>query len=271
MYRENSIDILTYFLNLPVADSHEIYQKFSALPWAVVGVGNQPLERFVYIPGTKKDALLLVAHTDTVWDAAYGKAVQTTAAYKDGMFYSTNPACGIGADDRAGCAMLWALRNSGHSLLLVDGEEKGKRGAHYLRKHNPKLFRKLNAHQFMIELDWRGTGGCLYNQVENTQAFKDYISSHLGFQDSHQKGGCDLQVLCQKICGVNIGVGYHNNHHTTEILNVAEWENTYQVLSAFLQQEHPKFPIPVSKQLKAQLRRCKSKCGSILRKLKLKK
>lgn len=264
MNRESSKEIVEYFLNISIADSGEIFQKFSALPGALTGCGENALERYVYVPGKKKNAVVLVAHADTVWDTSYGNPLKTTAAHKDGVYYSTNPNCGIGADDRAGCAMLWALRDSGHSLLLVDGEEHGKVGARYLRKRNPKLFRQLNRHRFMIELDWQGTNGCLYNQVENTQAFKDYISSHLCFQDDQKKGGCDLQILCRRICGVNIGVGYHNYHRSAETLVLAEWENTYHKLTAFLQQEHPRFPIPLRKQIRFILGSIKKKLGDLL-------
>lgn len=271
MNNKTNIEILQQFLNFSLTNSQEIHDLFATLPGAIVGRGHKPLERFVYVPGVKKNNLVLVAHTDTVWDDQYGHPNQTSAVMENGTFLSTNPDCGIGADDRAGCAMLWALRNCGHSLLIVDGEEKGKHGAHYLRKHHKKLFRQLNRHRFMLELDWQGTNSCLYNQVDNTQVFKDYIASRLGFYDSQKKGGCDLQVLCSKVCGVNLGVGYHDNHRPSETLVVAEWENTYNALAAFLQMDHPKFPIPVNKRFKSFLRRCKGKSGSILRKLKLKK
>ena len=266
---ETAHQTLEEFLSYPLHTADDIFARFESIPGAIAGRGDNALERYVCIPGNRKNKLVLVAHTDTVWDDAYGKPARTTVCFENGYYRSTNPDCGIGADDRAGCAMLWALRNCGHSLLIVSGEEKGKIGANYLRKHNPRLFRHLNRHQFMIELDWCGTGGCLYNQVDNTQSFKDYIAAQLGFRDDQQKGGCDLQVLCQKVCGVNIGVGYHSNHSPAETLNVAEWEHTYQALSSFLQLEHPKFSIPLSKQLKVSVRKGKRWLGQLLRKLKL--
>lgn len=269
MHQESSREILDRFLNIPVSDSTEVFRIFAALPNAVFNEGENPFERYVFVPGTKKNGVVLVAHADTVWDKAYGKAAQSSVSFCDGVYSSATAECGIGADDRAGCAMLWALRGSGHSLLIVDGEEHGKHGARFLRKKNKKLFRKLNRHRFMMELDWRGTGGCLYNQVDNSAAFKNYIATYLGFQDDQQKGGCDLQVLCRNICGVNIGVGYHDYHRPSECLVLAEWENTYKELSAFLEKEHPRFPIPLSKQVIAFLKKVKGKLGSILRKLKI--
>ena len=269
MQKETSTQRLERFLSIPVSDGGTVFRQFASLPGAVMKNGKKPLERYVYVPGSRKNGIVLVAHADTVWDQAYGKQEESKPVFEDGVYRSGNPACGIGADDRAGCAMLWALRNSGHSLLVVDGEEKGKIGARYLRKGNKKLFRQLNKHCFMMELDWRGTGGCLYNQVENTQQFKDYIAAELGFQDDAQKGGCDLQVLCHRICGVNVGIGYHGYHRPSETLVVAEWENTYQKLRTFLQKDHPEFIIPVSKRIRVTVRRLRSMAVKAFKKLKI--
>ena len=147
----------------------------------------------------------------------------------------------------------------------MNGEEHGKVGVRFLRQSNPALFRFLNKHQFMIELDWQGTGRCLYNQVDYTKRFHDYITDHLGFQDDHVPGGCDLQILCHRICGVNIGVGYHNSHRSNEFLLLQEWENTYSTLLHFLERKHPRFCVSIYKRIRLFLGRTK---GRILRILK---
>ena len=142
--------LLTEFLNIPISCADGVFEKFETLPGAVCAKGDAPLERFVYIPGTRQDRVLLVAHADTVWDVAYGNPQQSSLVIEDGVFHSGNSQCGIGADDRAGCAMVWALKDSGHSLLIVDGEEKGKKGAKFLRDKHPKLYKELNRHQFIM-------------------------------------------------------------------------------------------------------------------------
>ena len=258
-------ELLEEFLFYPLDRTEEIFARFEALPGAVFGRGEHPMERYVCVPGSRENRIVLVAHADTVWDAAYGRPAEGAVCFEDGVFKSANPNCGIGADDRAGCAMLWALRNSGHTLLLVNGEEKGKIGARFLRKSNPELFKELNRHRFMIELDWRGTGGCLFNQVDYTKRFHDYITDVLGFQDDRTSGGCDLQVLCHKICGVNVGVGYYGWHRPGECLNVQEWENTYNCLLKFLESEHPQFPISRWKRMRRFLGRIKGKIWRILK------
>ena len=266
MSSETSKHLLEVFLSYPLHKSDDIFARFEQLPGAISGKGKHPLERYVCIPGNRDNRIVLVAHTDTVWDDAYGHPAQTSVTFEDGIFKGTNPDCGIGADDRAGCAMLWALRDSGHTILLVNGEEKGKHGARFLRKSNPDLFRELNRHRFMMELDWRGTGGCLYNQVDNSNRFRKYITSTLGFQDDRKPGGCDLQILCQKICGVNIGVGYHNWHRPSECLNLAEWENTLSCLTTFLELQHPQFRVSFWQKIYHFLGRVKNKIFKTLKK-----
>ena len=126
--------ILDQFLNIPITSSQEVFEKFAQLPGAVWRKGDKALQQFIYVPGTRQDRVLLSAHADTVWDAAYGNPQKAEVQYADGVYSSGSEKCGIGADDRAGCALVWALRDSGHSLLILDGEEKGKVGAKYLRK-----------------------------------------------------------------------------------------------------------------------------------------
>ena len=261
-------EILLEFLNTPLECADAIFHRFAALPNAVVGTGPEKLQRYIYIPGSRKDRIVLVAHTDTVWDNAYSKSFsgEQGITFENGIFSSANPTCGIGADDRAGCAMLWVLRDCGHSILLVDGEEHGKLGARYLRKSNPKLFRQLNRHAFMIELDWTETGGCLFNQVENTQKFKTYIQNVLGFAEGQSKGGCDLQVLCRDVCGVNLGIGYHNQHTPKECLVLSEWENTLAKLSVFLSQPQTRFPTKALSPYFLFCKRCMNKVRRILKK-----
>lgn len=235
---------LLSFLNTPLDSGDMIFEKFAVLPDAVVGVGDAPLKRYVYIPGTRKDRVVLVAHIDTIWDRSYKKPFTEDrgVVFDDGVFRSNNPDCGIGADCRAGCAMLWQFLGCGHSILVTDGEEYGKFGANHLKKSNPRLYSELNRHSYMIELDWKGTDCCLYNQVDNTSKFKKYIETELGFIDSKAKGGTDIGVLCRNICGVNLGIGYHGYHTAKEVLILSDWENTLHKLSTFLERPQPRFP-----------------------------
>ena len=242
MSKENE-KLLFDFLNTPLDSGDIIFEQFAAIPGAISGIGEKPLERYVYIPGTRKDRIVLVAHIDTIWDKNYNMPFsdKREVKLKDGLFCSNNENCGIGADDRAGCAMLWKLKDCGHSILITDGEEHGKLGARHLKKSNKKLFNELNKHCFMIEFDWISTDCCLFNQVDNTEKFKNYIEKSTGFIDSKLRGCTDLQILCRRICGVNLGVGYFRQHTNGEVLSLSRWENTYEKTSEFLQKPQKRF------------------------------
>ena len=268
--QNNHIETLLEFLNTPLDSATKILERFSSLPNAVTGVGDKTLQRYVYIPGKIKNGVLLVAHADTIWDKAYNLpfSKEHRVIFEDGVFKSTESECGIGADDRAGCAMLWELRNNGYSMLITDGEEKGKHGARFLKQHNHKLFREINKHSFLMELDWKGTDCCLFNQVDNTEKFKRYIEQKLGFSDSKANGGTDLQILCKKVCGVNIGIGYHKWHSNNEFLVLSEWENTLSKLNEFLKYPQPRFRTLFCPRHIRFVKRCINKA---LRILKIKK
>lgn len=265
MPTETSQQLLEEFLSYPLNTAEDIFARFESIPGAISGKGETSLERYVCVPGTRKNKIVLVAHADTVWDDAYENPKQAAIVFEEGIFKSSNSECGIGADDRAGCAMLWALRDSGHTILLVNGEEKGKHGARFLRRSNPKLFRMLNRHQFMMELDWRGTGRCLFNQVDYTRRFHKYITDAWKLQEDPHTGGCDLQFLCKDICGVNIGVGYHKWHRVDEFLDLREWESTLSWMTHFLAEDHPKFRTSLYKKLCRFITRVKNKLHKILK------
>lgn len=265
---KNYENTLLEFLNMPIDCGDEIFSRFAALSGAIVEKGKEPLERYVYIPGTRPDRVVLVAHIDTVWDKSYNKPFsdKREVSFEEGIFRSTSSECGIGADDRAGCAMLWELRGCGHSILIVDGEEKGKHGAKYLRK-NWKLFRELNRHCYMIEFDWAGIDSCLFNQVDNTKKFKEYVKRTLGLTEGNSKGGTDLQVLCRKICGVNLSVGYHAHHSVKEYLVLSEWENMLEKVSEFLKEPQTRFRSKFFAPYLHFARRCAGKVLRIIKKV----
>ena len=43
-------------------------------------------------------------------------------------------------------------------------------------------------------------------------------------------------MLCEKICGVNLSVGYYNEHHPEEILRYDEWLGTYQIVKRMVEE-----------------------------------
>ena len=233
--RLSEIEVLKEFLALPHRAS-AVLDKFAALPRAVRKSGGEE-EGFVYIPGTREKGVLLVAHADTRGDANQEVALEEKA----GVIRNTKGI--LGADDRAGCAMLWLLRETGHGLLVTDGEENGCIGSRFLRCWHRDLFDKINErYQFMIQIDrCNGRDYKCYNV--GTDAFRAYVESKTGFAEPDRDYSTDIRVLCEKICGVNLSCGYYNHHKRNESIVTSEWLNTLEILRKWLAEDTlPKFP-----------------------------
>ena len=205
---------------------------------------EEPILRtgYIFVPGTRADRCVIVAHADTYFDEVYQKSViESNVNYKDGFYYSESKVSGIGADDRAGCAMLWLLRNSGHSLLILDGEEHGQIGAHYLKESNPDLFQEINDHCFIIQLDRRGSNDYKYYSLPVSDGFIKYIEKSTGYTLAQGKGKTDICTLCTIACGVNLSVGYYDEHKPTERLCYKDWLNTYNIVKNMLDKPLKKY------------------------------
>jgi hypothetical protein len=240
----NETNTLQHFLNLPLWQTDDIFELFREERALFRSHPSDTKQRFLFIEGTRKDKVVLVAHADTVWDQTYtGRKTDQQVILKNGIFTGTNKRVGIGADDRAGCAMLYLLRNSGHSILITDGEEYGRLGSTYLMKQHPNIAVKLNTHQFMIQLDRRNARDFKCYTV-GTEAFRNYIQQQTGYTEPDRSSFTDIVTLCTEICGVNFSVGYNNEHTTAEHLILEEWVHTYSILKTLLEQEEiENFPL----------------------------
>ena len=233
---------LQNFLSFPIDDGTAILDLFAELPNAVVGMGKKSMERFVYVPGNRKDKVLLVAHVDTVWDRNYpGHQEGEPPIFLPDRVISSSREVGIGADDRAGCALLWHLKDLGHSLLLLDGEEKGHFGAIYLARKHKKLLREFNRHRYFLALDYPGNGLCHYHGIHNSKAFCAYIQRSFQCKPISERRGSDLPYLCRGACGANLSIGYYANHTSKELLALGAWEQIHAKLRAVLMQPQPVF------------------------------
>jgi hypothetical protein len=151
---------------------------------------------------------------------------------------------GLGADDRAGCALLWLLRESGHSLLLTDGEEKGRLGAKWLMEENSDLADEINRnHQFMVEFD-RGNENDFKCYGVGTPDFREYIENTLQCREPDRTSYTDIVTLCRDITGVNLSLGYYNWHRTDETIVPAKWKAALDKYRQWLCREDlPKFDL----------------------------
>ncbi len=247
------IDCLMEFLSIRPDSSLPVLQRFAQLDGSCP-VFKRGKRSFVYIPGTREDRVVLVAHADTFWDWYYlsrsdgpDTRLMKHEPYLDGdvVLQMGDEEWGLGADDRAGCAMLWLLKDSGHSLLITDGEEHGQRAAHYIRTDCPDIYRELNRHRYMIQLDRRGASDYKTYRIPVTGEFRRYVEEHTGYADAGYTSRTDIVRLCMDVAGVNLSIGYYNEHTPAEILRVNEWLHTYETVRKLLEQPQPPFPLPV--------------------------
>ena len=214
----------------------QIFDVFSKLPNSIYYKASD-LTSYCYIPGKRSNKVLLIAHVDTVWDFRNDKP---NIALADNKYYiSLTPKRGIGADDRVGVMSLWALRNLGHSLLLLDGEESGCIASGMLIDI-PEMRQEINKHQFAIQFDRAGHEEIVFYNV-GTNKFKNYVKCQTGY--SIEKGSfSDIVKICKDICGVNISVGYYNEHTEYEFLDKQQWLSMLKTVTKWLKQDDlPRF------------------------------
>ncbi len=241
-------ETLREFLEFPLWNSDGVFNKFRWLEETeerrVVFRENKgnPKERFLYIEGSRLNKVVLVAHADTVWDKSYTGLEMEQEIVRDGDYFrGTITDCGIGADDRAGCAMLWLLRNSGHSILITDGEDRrcftrehGLLGSKWLKNFHSDIVDRLNLHRFMIQLDKRDAADFKCYRV-GSKDFINYIHEKTGYNFIEGTQRTDIVELCTRICGVNFSIGYYDEHKPAERISVSEWKNTYEVVKSLIE------------------------------------
>lgn len=187
--------------------------------------------------------MLLVAHADTFWDELYGRYVgyQPWGLVEDNGVIR-NIQGGLGADDRAGCALVWLLRDMGHSILITNGEEQRQKGSNYLMNQHHDIADQINSqHQFVIQVD-RRNGRDFKCYSVGTDEFRAYVSRVTGFSEPDRRSYTDIVALCRNICGVNLSIGYYNEHTEDEYLVVSEWKNTLNLCRRWLSEDKlPRF------------------------------
>ena len=233
-------EVLEMFLNYDLSSCKEVFDKFMTLNNAQY-YEYQGRPSCVYVPGTRPDRVLLVAHADTVF---YLRGEHRIIHDEDEDIYkSGEPGKGIGADDRAGCAILWLLKDSGHSLLVTNDEELGSLGSHDIRDFHKKLFEEINGHSYILEFDRRYGSDYKVYDIPVTEEFKKFIEENTSYREADKRSSTDIRVLCEKICGANLSVGYYKEHRPEEYLVFSEWKNTLDVARKMLEPEQKKFSL----------------------------
>ena len=186
-----------------------------------------------YIVGIGEIPIALVAHMDTVFK------VPATELYYDRRKDVMWSPQGLGGDDRAGVFAIIKILQSGlrPSVILTTDEEKGGLGAAALAIEGcpiPDL-------RYMIELDRRGTNDCVFYDCYVPE-FTEYVES-FGFCEKWGSFS-DISFLMSAwdICGVNLSVGYDNEHSVVETLSTKPLYDTINKVKKMLTvDEIPKF------------------------------
>ena len=239
------IDLLKEFLEFPVWSSKPVFDKFKSIDNHIFREsGENDKQRFLFINGRKENKVVLIAHADCdVSNIGYNQ--NHFVEDEDGCFVALNEAGEktlLGADDRAGCAILWALKDSGHSILVTDAEEFNLFGTTWLVKENPDIVQLLNQHQFMIQFDRRyGTDFVCVKVVSDE--FRDYIRENTNYSESKSSTHTDICLLCTYICGVNISVGYYEAHTVNEKIDYNQWLHTLNMARRLLSRDLPRFEL----------------------------
>jgi hypothetical protein len=213
--------------------TEHVLDRFAALPNAYDG------RDFVYVPGTRKDRVLLVAHADTVSNTPV-----TSLQWRGNILQLPFPSkarC-LGADDRAGIALMWLLRRSGHSVLITDGEETGGLGAQAAIKD---LGSELGKHHFAVQVDRRFDREMVFYDCA-TPEFVAFMRQATRFR-VEEGSFSDISFICPdaEICGVNLAAGYWNEHTQFETFSYDAWLRTFNTVRALVARpELPRFELP---------------------------
>lgn len=233
-----------------LAETKDVFHWFASLPRAIRG------NKYVYIPGTLDKKVLLVAHADTVftWPPHsvewYGNIARANpykpAATKDDKgkttWGSSYRFSGLGADDRAGCALMWTFRNSGHSILITDEEEKGCIGAGLAAE---EIGLELADHLFAVEVDRRGDMNYVYYNVASAE-FDAWLTPLLPNWEEQVGSFSDIAEICGQvgISGVNLAAGYIDEHSQDETFFLDAWWRTRASVERILNAADARFPLP---------------------------
>ena len=234
--QEAALDVLRDFLRLDHCAS-VVLERFAALPGAVSRLERDGRD-YVYIPSTRENPVLMVAHADVYEESGHLPVLQEDEAT------IRNPGDILGADDRAGCAIIWLLRDLGHGILITDGEEQGSLSVKEMAETNPELLEELNSrYQFMVQID-RCNGTQFKCYYVGSDEFRSYVAKMTGLYEPDQDRSTDICHLAQDICGVNLSCGYQNEHTLNEYIRKDHWLHDLEVTEKWLSRpDLPRFTL----------------------------
>ena len=202
-----------------------------------------PISREGYLYAEGDIPLLLVAHLDT---EAEKEAVEKNESRanavpkKDDIVYdeimdvvkrAKNANGVLGGDDRCGVyAIMEIIKKYRPSILFTEDEERGLLGA---EKAVIGLRTLKDKYKYIIEIDRRGNGECVFYQCGNI----DFINYITKFGFNWEIGtNSDIALLgrCWDIAATNVSAGYHQEHSIYEYISMSELEETIKKIEAMI-------------------------------------
>nr|WP_295000838.1 M20/M25/M40 family metallo-hydrolase [uncultured Methanobrevibacter sp.] len=173
--------------------------------------------------------IVLIAHLDTVFeDDNYER--NFIYRYFNGIMWHPS---GAGFDDKAGIFIIFKILEEGYlpHVIFTTDEELGSIGAKRMVKDLIK--HPFNDLKYLIELDRANEYDCVFYGCEN-QEFIRYVES-FGFVRSFGTSS-DINHICPvwNVAGVNLSVGYKDQHSANETLDVKIMFNTISKVKEML-------------------------------------
>lgn len=194
---------------------------------------TEVLETKDYIMAIGNISIALVAHMDTVFDKPNQLHKELYYDKDKGTLFCVD---GAGFDDRAGIFSILQIIKDGlrPSIILTTDEEQGGLGAAALALDYPIC--PIPNLKYMIELDRRGSYDAVFYDCI-TADFIDYVEQ-FGFVEARGSFS-DISFLMSEwnVCGVNLSIGYENEHTYSEILNINHMFSTIEKVKKMLQAE----------------------------------
>lgn len=169
--------------------------------------------------------ICLVAHMDTVFENPPSEVFYDR---ESNVIWSPQ---GLGADDRAGVFSIVKILSCGfrpHVIFTTD-EEIGCVGASVL-SYAPCPFPEC---KFIIELDRAHENDCVFYDCYNSK-FEAFIEQYEF--ETCMGSFSDISALCPRwgIAGVNLSIGYRNEHSVSEVLFVKHMLKTIEKVKKIL-------------------------------------
>ena len=190
---------------------------------------QEVIETDDYILAEGNIPIALVAHLDTVFDDD-GNERNFIFQYFNGNLYHPD---GAGFDDKAGIFSIFKILESGYlpNVIFTTNEEIGSLGAKKLIEDFPECpFSDL---RYLIQLDRENENDCVFYLCENKE-FISYVES-FGFVEAFGTS-TDIRHICPvwDIAGVNLSIGYNDQHTENETLDIIIMFNTISKVKEML-------------------------------------